>query len=337
MNIETLHTNQKLLLKELISRGATWEMIDEFEELIAIRFNGKTEYLLDRFSSKAPFSMVKVTADKHLAKQIMKANGISVPDGAVFTGQKLSKIPEFAKDKYPLVLKPNWGSHGDHVQVDIRNQEALVKAIKKFCNETSNDTPFILEDFKPWREHRFLITALGEFAVVLRDPASVVGDGLNSVFKLVSQENYLRKRKKESGASSLCQIVLDDEVRRYLDQQGKSWEDVPQRGVKFYLRQESNLAKGGMAIDITKRVHPSFLEVAKKALASFPGLPCVGLDILAEDISYEAKDNNYVIIEANSSPGLAMHTYPSFGNPENVAAMIANVMFKDFFKDENEN
>lgn len=333
MDINALHTNQKLLLKELENRGATWEMIDPFDELIAVYYKGKTEYILDRFSSKVPFNMVKVSADKHLAKKILKKNGLSVPHGEVFSSQNKIEIPYFAKTIYPLVIKPNWGSHGDFVHVDIENEEQLIQAINNFQSLAGRDTPFILEEFKPWSEHRFFITSLGEFAVVHREPASVVGDGLNMLSYLVSVENEIRRKLKKNKPTSLCPIVIDDEVRRYLSKQDKALNYLPNRGEKVILRQESNLAKGGMALNMTNMVHPSFVEIAKKALAAFPGLPCVGLDVLAKDIKQEANPDNYVIIEANSSPGLAMHTYPSFGSPQDVASMLANVMFPDFFKD----
>lgn len=331
MKIEELHTNQRLLILELMKRGANWKSVDKFEELVSIHYEGKTEYILDRFSSKVPFHMVKVTADKYLTKNILKDNGLSVPKGCVFTGERKQECLDYAKNIYPLVLKPNWGSHGDNVQVDIRNEEFLIEAINSYVKKTNEYSAFIVEEFKPWDEHRFFITSLGEYAIVKREPAFVIGDGSNNVVKLIEQENYLRVKLKKEKPTSLCPIVIDDEVYRYVEQNKLSLKYVPKRGEKFYLRRESNLAKGGIAINLTHNAHPSIINIAKKALASFPGLPCVGLDILCKDISKDITENDYVIIEVNSSPGLAMHTYPSFGMPENVAEKLANVMFPDFF------
>lgn len=332
MKIEQLHTNQRLLILELIKRGASWESIDEFEELVAIHYKGRTEYLLDRFSSKVPFHMVKATADKYLTKNILKKNGLSVPEGNVFTAERVSEALDFAKGIYPVVLKPNWGSHGDNVQVDIRDEKSLMDAINNFKTKTSNVNAFIIEEFKPWHEHRFFITSLGEYAIVKRDPAFVIGDGSSNIKKLVEQENYLRVKLKKEKPTSLCPIVIDDEVHRYMEQNKSSLTYCPKRGEKFYLRRESNLAKGGVAVNLTHTAHPSIIKIAKQALAAFPGMPCVGLDILCKDITNSVGKDDYVIIEVNSSPGLAMHTYPSYGMPENVAEKLANVMFPDFFR-----
>lgn len=333
MKVEDLHTNQKLFLKELVKRGATWEMVDPFEELIAISYKNKTEYILDRFSSKVPFHLVKVTADKYLTKTILAKNNLSVPSGRVFTGDNQNEALRFAKGIYPVVLKPNWGSHGDNVHVDLKDENDLVSAIEVFKKNTSKVEAFIVEEFKPWDEHRVFLTSLGEYAIVNREPASVIGDGSNNLQKLIEQENYLRINLKKNKPTSLCPIVIDTEVLRYLSLSNRSLNYCPKRGEKFFLRQESNLAKGGRSINKTRVAHPSLIKIAKNALNAFPGMPCVGLDILCKDIEKDVTPDNYVIIEVNSSPGLAMHKYPSFGNAENVEEMLVNVMFPDFFKE----
>ena len=54
-----------------------------------------------------------------------------------------------------------------------------------------------------------------------------------------------------------------------------------------------------------------------------------GLDLITEDISKDITKNiqNYSIIEANSSPGLAMHMFPTQGKARDVASMLCDVMF----------
>lgn len=329
--INNLHTNQRLLVLALQKRGATFQIIDKDDELLSIHYKNKKELLLDRFSSKAPYHMVKVSADKHLSKTILTNNGIEVPCGQVFTGNNIEQALNYAKDKYPVVLKPNWGSHGNYVQVDIRNSEFLESSIWQFAANLSKDEPFIIEKFYPWHEHRVFITSLGEFAVVKREPASIIGNGKNTIEQLAQRESKRRIELKQQEPTSLCPIVIDREVHRTLLFQNLNIQSIPAKGKKIFLRKESNLAKGGMAIDMTDDIHPSVLAIAKKALASFPGLPCLGLDLLCEDITILLNNKNYVIIEANSSPGLAMHTYPSIGKSRNVADMWVNIMFPNFF------
>lgn len=330
--LNEFHTNQRLMLEELLQRGATYKVIDKFDELLSIHYKDKTDFLLDRFSSKAPFHVVKVSADKFLSKNILKNNGISVPKGAVFTAIDKIEAIKYAKSLYPVVLKPNWGSHGNHVQVDIRNQMELESAIWQFQALCGKEEPFIIEKFYPWMEHRVFITAKNEYAVVKREPASIIGNGNNTIHELVEKENIYRIQLKKEQPTSLCPIVLDSEVDKHLSKNSLNLNYIPKREEKIFLRQESNLAKGGRAINLTHVIDKSVIETAKKALASFPFLPCAGLDVLCEDITKPLNINNYTIIEINSNPGLAMHTYPTEGKSINVAKMMVNVMFEDLFK-----
>lgn len=334
MDTSKLHTNQRLLIDALLKCGAQVRSLDAFEELIEVSYNGKKDFLLDRFSSKAPYHVVKMSADKHFAKNILKENNINVPEGNVFTGNTVFDAIKYAEDLYPLVLKPNWGSHGDNVHVNIRSEEELKECIKLFIDATNFNEPFILEKFHNWKEYRLFITEKGGFAVIHREWASVLGNGVDSLSKLIEIENEYRIQLKKIEPTSLCPIVIDNEVYKSLHNQEitSGLDFVPSKYERVFLRHESNLAKGGIAIDMTDDVHPSVKNLALKALSCFPGLPVAGLDLLCEDPTKPINDRNYVIIEINSNPGLAMHTYPTKGKPRDVAQLLLEVMFPDLIK-----
>lgn len=78
---------------------------------------------------------------------------------------------------------------------------------------------------------------------------------------------------------------------------------------------------------MTDVAHASVKLLAQKALAAFPNMPVAGLDLLCENVSEDLTNDNYVIIEVNSNPGLAMHTYPTEGKSINVAEDLLKVMF----------
>jgi cyanophycin synthetase len=332
--LEHLHTNQKLLISELVSRGASIRLVDLDEELVEVSFNGKKEFLLDRFSSQAPYHVVKLSADKHLAKQLMREQGINVPQGGVFRLQFLQEALDYAKNLYPVVLKPNWGSHGNFIQTDLRDETALKHAILHYGQLRKNE-PFIIEQFFKGHEHRLFITRLGGFAVIRRDPAKVIGDGMHSILQLITLENERRIHLRNQSYTSLCPLVLDKEVDTYLALQygltHQPLEHIPLAGETVYLRGQSNLAKGGISEDMTDKVHSDIKAIAQRALNSFPGLPMAGFDLLCEDASQPLSSNNYVILEANSNPGIAMHVYPVLGQSRNVPALVADVMFPGFF------
>jgi cyanophycin synthetase len=331
MDISKLHTNQRLLIEALLKCGAQVRLLDAFEELIEVTYKGKKDFLLDRFSSRAPYHVVKMSADKHFAKKIMKENGINTPEGKVFTGNTALDAINYAENNYPLVLKPNWGSHGDNVYVNINSTAQLRNVIKHFIDSTDLNNPFILEKFHPWKEYRLFITENGGFAVIHREWASITGNGQDSVNTLIEKENEYRIELKKKEPTSLCPIVIDNEVHQFLSEQNieKGLQFIPAKGQQIFLRQESNLAKGGIAIDMTDEVHSSVKELAMKTLACFPGLPVAGLDMLCEDPTQPLNNSNYVIIEINSNPGLAMHTYPTKGKSRDVAQLLLDVMFPE--------
>lgn len=327
--LEQLHTNQRLLVQELIQRGASFKIVDIDDELIEINFQGKTQFLLDRFSAVAPYHMVKISADKHLAKKILTSNGINTPEGGIFTGNNVEEALAYAKLIYPVVIKPNWGSHGNHIQVNLKTAQQLEAAIWYFISNNGHDEPFIIEKFFPWKEYRLFVTQAGGFAVVHREPASIVGDGFYTIMELIEKENKKRIKQKQNSYTSICPIVVDKEVIKTLEEQNISLNYIVPQAAKILLRFESNLAKGGRAIDMTDIIDSSFKDLALKCLNSFTGMPCMGLDLICKDIQNvnSINDNQYVIIEANSNPGLAMHTYPSSGKSRNVASLLADVMF----------
>lgn len=326
--LNNLHTNQKLVVSELINRGASVKVINPVIELIEVEYQGKKDFLLDRFSSAAPFHVVKLTADKWRTKTILHAANINVPAGAIFNFQQIEEVMDFLDcAQYPLVFKPNWGSHGDGVVANLVNKEQASATIWQYIAENDPNSHFILEDYYPWPEHRVFATQTGGFAVIHREQASVTGDGNNSLATLIEIENSNRRVHRANNPSSACEITLDSELKRYLSQNGLDLNFVPRKGYKVQLRYTSNLAKGGRAVDKTDLAHPSIKHLAKRVLDAFPYIPCVGIDLLCSDIESELSDANHVIIEVNSNPGLAMHVYPTEGISRPVHKDIVDVMF----------
>ncbi len=332
MTFELLHTNQKIFLEELLKRGAAIDVIDVDKEIIKIKYNNRIDYLIDRFSSHISSNALLICADKFLTKSFLKQSNIQTPLGKFFSYDNIENAFEFAKELLKtrtLVLKPVYGSHGDHVFSDIQDIQELSDIIHLFFLKNSQDTQFIIEEFFPWKEYRFFITKEKEFAVIHRQPASIIGDGVHSILELVEQQNKKRILYKQKKRTSLCPIVLDEEVNRFLKKKNLTIYDTPIKDEKIQLRSESNLAKGGLAIDYTQIVDLEIIETAYQILNVFPGMLLAGIDILVSDIKNSQSD--YRVLEVNSNPGITMHEYPYVGQAQNVSSMWINVMLKDFF------
>ena len=326
-NIESLHTNQKVLLNALARHGAKLSVIDSDAEIVRVFYKNKETYLLDRFTNTVPYNWVAMTASKMFVKKLLLDNGISAPLGDIFSGVSSSIIEPYVKELgYPVVLKPDWGSHGDNVYIRLQDYKQLNKAIQRYTKEAGEETPFIIEEYFKGFEHRIFITQKGDYAVLKREPAYVIGDGLNTIKQLAKIESKRRAEIKKTVNSALCPIVIDEHVKKYLKEEGKSLDYIPSKDEKVYLRLTSNIAKGGVSHNVTSVVHPSVIEIAKKVAEIIP-LPFMGIDFITEDITKPQTYNSYRILEVNSSPGFAMHLLPAVGEPIDVGEYAIKVLF----------
>ena len=324
-----LHTNQRLLVQELLRRGASVAPLKSCDETFVVSFGGRSEILWDRFSCAAPYSGARASADKHMAKEILSLAGVPVPEGIlVHPGHCQDACEAAGHLGFPLVIKPNWGSHGDGVVCGISSREALAEALSGHFSSTFGQDPAIVERHVPGEEHRVIAFSSGAFAAVRRERAHVVGDGVSDIATLASVESARRVEAKRSAPSSLCPVALDEEAVRHLKSLGfaRGLSHVPARGEKIHLRGQSNLAKGGVAVDITDSVHPGIVELAMLAMRALC-LPVAGVDILCQDPSLPPASQDLAVVEVNSNPGLAMHAYPGEGKPRPVAFHLADSMF----------
>lgn len=135
--------------------------------------NGGLSTLLDLLG--IPYTHSKAAAcavaiNKHLTKQIAKANNILVADGVILNTAKYIKnnyILEKCNLKFPLVVKPNLegSSVGVHI---VHNKEELVKAISLSLNYEQ----IIIEDFLPESEFSVGLIDGKALEITLIEPSS---------------------------------------------------------------------------------------------------------------------------------------------------------------------
>lgn len=324
--LENLHTNQRILAEALIKKGASVFIEDLEKEIIRVRFRNRETYFLDRFNQNVPYNWVVLTASKIFVKNLLLQNNIAVPLGDVFTrDQKTIAIPYAKALGFPLVFKPDWGSHGDNVFVDIRSETELRPIVSRFLKNNPPHAKFILEEYFEGTEHRIFITQKGQYAVLRREPAHIIGDGIRTIQQIIAGENQIRQNLKETVNTSLCPLTVDSTVLTCLQRRNLSLQSVIPAGQKIYLRLTSNIAKGGTSRNVTALVHPSVIKIARKVMRLVP-LPFMGIDFICKDITQKQTPDSYRIVEINSSPGFAMHMLPTEGEAVNVGEYAANVL-----------
>lgn len=322
-----LHSNQKILIYEMLKRGISVEVIDLEKELVKATYKEHVEFLYDRDSSIMPYNVSILAGDKGIAKKILQDNNISVPMGEVFKASDTSFILKaFELFDTPVVIKPVFGSHGYDVYMNLKNELEVEEAIEKIIRDRGVDTKILIEEYFPAKEYRVFVTKNRDYAVLHRDPAHVFGDGSSTIEKLINDENDRRMHPRKN---ALCEILVDEEMFHYIKQKGITLQTIPKFGEKVYLRPNSNVAMGGVCEDYTDKVHPSVIDIGMKVLDAFPGLPYVGIDYMTNTIEKKQNDDSYRIIEVNTVPGVDMHFRPAIGESRNIAKYMVDLIYPE--------
>lgn len=327
-----LHTNQRLLIMEMQSRGIDVDIIYREIELIKAEYGKHIEWILDRDSSITPYSVSIICGDKYITKKILEQNEISVPVGEKFLPNEWELAILYAKKiGFPIVIKPVFGSHGDNIYMDVENEIELKEIVKNIYVDKLK-TSFIIERQFNGKEYRVFLTKEGKYAVLHREPAHIIGDGKHTISELIEIENEKRKER----TNCLCPIAVDEITEMYMKKNNISMEDIPNENEKVYLRHNSNVAKGGLCIDYTDKIHGSVIENCKRILNTFSGLSYVGIDYMSKDITSNQTPDMYNIVEVNTVPGIHMHMRPSEGKPRNVAKYMVDMIFPETKEQEND-
>lgn len=322
-----LHSNQKIFIYEMLKRGIEVEVLDYDREIIKTNYKGHVEFICDRDSSIMPYNVSILAGDKGFTKRNLIDNGISVPAGETFLASDLEFILKAFKIlDCPVVIKPVFGSHGYDVYTDLKTEEDVINAVNKIIVSRGPNTKIIIEEYYKANEYRVFVTRNKNYAVLLRDPAHVFGDGISTVDTLIKTENYRRMNPR---TNALCEILVDDELINYLNKKRLTLESIPNAGEKVYLRPNSNVAMGGVCVDYTDKVHPSVIEICLKVLDAFPGLPYVGVDYMTNTISESQNVDSYRIIEINTIPGVHMHFRPAIGKSRNIAKYMVDMIYPE--------
>lgn len=264
---------------------------------------------------------VDIAGDKVLTKQLLAESGIPVPPGGVArTEQEALNIAREISSS--VVIKPFDGNQGKGVVLNLRTPGEIKRA---FDASRQYGDRVIVEKYILGRHYRLLVVGDRVVAAAERIPAFVAGDGTHSIEQLVEIVNSdpLRGNGHEK---PLTKIKIDQVVLMVLARQHRNLADVPAPGEIVYLRENANLSTGGIAIDVTDRVHPENIEMSIRAV-KLVGLDVAGVDLVAADIAEPVNVNNGAVIEVNAAPGIRMHHYPSKGKPRNVARAIVEKLF----------
>lgn len=309
-----------LVASEALRRGVTVEK-QRGKRGLLLSYEGITHRWVGGGTNSLNTALAqKVAKYKDVASRLFRDSGVNAPENAVFAQSDVKRAWAWSSPLLPVVMKPQSGEKGGGVHVGIKNKREFRQA---FAEVSQGGANVLVEQFHGGVEHRCVVVDDKLISVVRRRPASVLGDGRSSIRELIKAKNEDRTGDHPKAAAHRLLKLGPDELKTLAKHSVKP-DDVPADGRRVYLRETSNLATGGDAIDATDELSADERRFVEKAARAIPGLRLAGLDIL---FPRDGDGDEPAIIEINHAPGIRGPHFPWEGQPRDVAGAILDAMF----------
>ncbi len=308
------------IVDEAVKRGIPYIRLNK-QSLVQLGYGIHQKRIRATIASTTGNIAVSIACDKEETKNLLGAAQIPVPKGDVVRTEEGLK-ESINRIGYPIVIKPIDGNHGKGNTTNITSWEQAVVA---FAAAKVYGKNVIVEKFITGFDFRILVINYKFICAALRTPASVIGDGKNTIQYLIDETNK-DPRRGYGHEKVLTQITIDQFTQKMLDEKNYSLETVPEKNELVLLKPTANLSTGGTSTDVTDEVHPDNIIMCER-IAKIIGLDICGIDIMAKDLRTPVTENGGCILEVNAAPGFRMHIDPSEGLPRNVAEPVVDMLF----------
>ena len=318
-NHNRLVAASRVVLKDSIAQGVDYRILNESKNIVEHFKGNHREYIIEgNKTDRDNYIFPIITDDKYIAKQVMKAAGLCVPEAIIlYKSMDETDIEERVKPYYnsKLVVKPRNTNYGTGITVFSKNadKKQIMNAIKYAFEFDDN---ILIEEYVKGMEYRFLVVDGKCVSIAHRRAASVVGDGKSTIQELMKE-----KGKESWHVLTGSPIKFEPPVEEYLKEQGLTYDSIVPKGKRVFVRKNSNCSSGGETIDYTDVIPARFKRIAEKATKAFDGKIC-GVDIIIDDL----KSDKYAIIEINDNPGYSINEWPYEGKGEKVGVSILKLL-----------
>ena len=309
--LEGMELSTQLLLREAVKRGVSFEILDRKENFVRFQKDENIQYVKQATKTSLDnYASVLTMENKLVTKKILEEHQIRVPIGLEYTSAEAAKTDFLIHQGKAIVVKPNQTNFGLGITIlkENEDEETYQRAVDIAFE---HDSTILIEEFISGKEFRFFVIGDEVAGILHRVPANVTGEGTKTIRELVELKNQDPLRGK-GYRTPLEKIQLGEAEAMFLKQQGKDFDTIPASGETVYLRENSNISTGGDSIDFTDDIPDSYKQIAVRAAKAL-NVVITGLDMIIPDISAEATDDNYAIIELNFNPAIHIHCHPFKG------------------------
>ena len=305
---DALNPYARIIVDEARRRGIDTEITDAEGGFFRLSYGGRSIHCRESLSELTSAVAMSICDDKAVTKRLLQSKSIKVAAEKI-ADDDIESLKAFLSEQQRLVVKPARGEQGQGVAVGLDTLEDVVAAIdkaRKLCNQV------LIEAYHEGEDLRLVVIDYRVVAASIRKPPMIVGDGTNSIRKLIERQS----RRRAAATDGESRIPIDMETERFVKKAGYALEDVLEKGKELTVRKTANLHTGGSLHDVTSLVHPRLIEAAVKAARAID-IPVVGIDFIVKNPT----EPDYVFIEANERPGLANH------EPQPTAERFIDLLF----------
>ncbi len=297
----------QILKKACQLYGYSWELVDTYANNLVEISDGQKSF----FSSNSkigtyplnPKFSAQLVNDKAWSYKILKKKGYEVPRGDYFflrddyremrgEGKELKDAITFAKDKYPVFVKPNSSSLG--ILAEVIHDEAELKLHLEQIAEIGWIT--LVQEVIEQPEFRiFAVDGEVEF-VYQRSAPVIMGDGEASVGEMIKKMNQNIKRERNK--------ILETSpfLKRQMEKYDLDFSSVLEVGQTLKVTSKANISAGGAIQNYSEEVSDE-TKLWVKTLMKDLSLRVSGIDVFVETSINEP--NGFTIIEINHNPNLS--------------------------------
>jgi len=323
-----LELSTQNLLFDAIQKGLKVEVLDEHDQMVALSYKSHRE-IIEKGNMTSKDSMVAyaVMENKVVTKKLLNRVHLNTPQGQEFSDLETAQAAFPLFETTSIVVKPKSTNYGLGISIfkQPATQEQFYKALEIAFRE---DKEVLVERFVSGTESRFFVLDGKTRAVLRRDAAHVIGDGVSTISQLVAQKNE-NPLRGHNHRFPLEKIQITATEKLMLDVQGYTEQSIPEKDVKVNLRENSNVSTGGDSIDVTDEMPEIYKNIAEKAAEALQ-VKITGVDILIEDLN-DSLGEKYSIIEANFNPAMLFHLYPLKGKGRRVTMDVLQFLFPEIF------
>ncbi len=306
------------IVEAATERGIPWLRLNE-GSLVQLGYGARQHRIWKTQTDKTSAVAGSVANDKMLARSLLSACGVPVPEGRIVESPE--DAWEAAEDiGGPLVVKPCDAEHALSVFNNLPRREDIESAFRKAEAEGSD---VIVERFVSGTAHRLLVVG-GHLVAATRSEhrwlegydAPTLSESLNG-----QPNSHTRSHGAEKLPFGIVAHESDGVVSLNSARKSETVDLAPSAGQCKPIQDSDKVF-----LDCTGEVHRSIADTVALA-ARVVGSNIAGIDIVAQDISRPLQEQESAVVEVDVGPSLLMHLKPTKGSPQPVGSAILEHLF----------